>query len=316
MYPRVTRRALGSLLALPVLAATESAAAPLPGGTRLVARRGPLYLVRGVVHGARLHAVSVPMDGSMRLAVGLAERGLGSDESFRRMVGRYAPAAAITGTFFGINNLLPTGDMVICGRACYQGFVGTALTVRRDGVVQLAPQPGPGGVWRGCDMVLRGGPRLLAGGRAAGSARSQGFTGIAEGARRARTAIGLGAGRMLLLAVTDGVPLSGLAGICRALGCTDAVAMDGGSSTALAFGGAPILSPGRRLTNLLMVYDDSAAYAAAEPLILASLPTTSVRGDAATFGALSGEAAAGRVTADAPPRIEIEIFQASAPLFE
>jgi hypothetical protein len=54
----------------------------------------------------------------------------------------------------------------------------------------------------------------------------------------------------------------------RELGAYDAVAMDGGTSTGLYFGGRMIAQPGRALTNALVVYGYQARYESARSTFL------------------------------------------------
>ena len=42
---------------------------------------------------------------------------------------RVRPAAAVTGTYFGLRDAQPVGDIVIGGRLVNSGFVGTALAI-------------------------------------------------------------------------------------------------------------------------------------------------------------------------------------------
>ena len=87
------------------------------------------------------------------------------------------------------------------------------------------------------------------------TARSEGFRSLPIKARRARTAVGLTRdNRLQFVAVRQGITLWELAKIMRALGAYHAVALDGGTSTALYFGGRFIARPGRALTNVLMIY--------------------------------------------------------------
>jgi hypothetical protein len=60
--------------------------------------------------------------------------------------------------------------------------------------------------------------------------------------------------------VKEGVTLRRLAMALQALGAYHAVALDGGTSTAMSFGGRVIARPGRALTNLLVVYADRGRY--------------------------------------------------------
>ena len=47
--------------------------------------------------------------------------------------------AAITGTFFGLNNREPTGDIVIDGRSAWRGFIGTAVAITAGNRVAFIP---------------------------------------------------------------------------------------------------------------------------------------------------------------------------------
>ena len=49
------------------------------------------------------------------------------------------------------------------------------------------------------------------------------------------------------------------------LGCYHAAAMDGGTSTAMSIGGRIIATPGRKLTNLLVIYASRQRYERAMP---------------------------------------------------
>jgi exopolysaccharide biosynthesis protein len=56
------------------------------------------------------------------------------------------------------------------------------------------------------------------------------------------------------------VYLRKLAEAVQALGAVRAAALDGGSSTALYYRGKSFAVPGRRLTNLLVVYDSASRH--------------------------------------------------------
>src|SRR5262249_12872983 len=94
-------------------------------GLSTVSRVGHRLLYRkGYLGEVPVHLVVADMnDPEVKLGVLVARGGVGKKESFASMVLRTQPAAAITGTFFGLKNGLPTGDLVVNGRAIYQGFV-------------------------------------------------------------------------------------------------------------------------------------------------------------------------------------------------
>ena len=74
--------------------------------------------------------------------------------------------------------------------------------------------------------------------------------------RAVRLAVGITAsGKLKFVATGKACSLTQLAGIMRDLGCTNAVNFDGGSSIAMYCDGRSIRSPGRQLTNVLLVYE-------------------------------------------------------------
>ncbi len=64
--------------------------------------------------------------------------------------------------------------------------------------------------------------------------------------------------------------LSKLARIMRDLGGVDAVNLDGGSSTALSYRDHVLSHPGRRMTNLIVVYDSPTEFAKIKPSLAPS----------------------------------------------
>jgi exopolysaccharide biosynthesis protein len=201
-------------------------------------------------------------DPEVKIGVMVARDGIGSTESFASMIHRAQPAAAITGTFFGIHNGLPTGDLVVNGHALYQGFVGTAVAFTEGNRVSFIPVGyKEKRAWQSFDGVMRGGPMLVQSGTIAVGPREEGFVSISPAARRQRTAVGITPGRkLLLLAVRQPISLWRLAKLMRSLGAYHAVAMDGGSSTGLYFHGQMVVQPARALTNSLVVYANPVRY--------------------------------------------------------
>lgn len=227
-------------------------------GLSTVSRVGHRLLYRkGYLGEVPVHLVVADMnDPQVRLGILVARGGVGTTESFASMVQRARPAAAITGTFFGLKNRLPTGDLVVNGRAIYQGFVGTALAFTEGNVVSFIPTTYKSKTaWRFFDGVMRAGPLLVQSGRIAVGPREEGFVSLSPAAPRTRTAVGITPGRkLLLLAVKKPISLWRLAKLMRELGAYHAVAMDGGTSTGLYAGGQMVARPGRDLTNALVVY--------------------------------------------------------------
>lgn len=216
--------------------------------------------LKGVVLGIGVHVVEADLrDPAVRVEAVLSRGGVGSDERFGALIRRTQPAAAITGTFFGIRNRIPTGDIVIDGKAVFRGFVGTAIAIRRSNTVEFVRtrRGAPRRDWSGYQTVLQAGPTLIEQGRIALDARGEGFRTLPITPRRRRTAVALTSDdHLLLITVRQGITLWELSKICRALHVREAAALDGGSSTALYFNGRFLANPSRGLTNLLLIHRD------------------------------------------------------------
>jgi hypothetical protein len=214
-------------------------------------------------NGIPVHFVSVNLNSpDLKVTVSLAEDGPGSSESFHSMLRRTRPAAAVTGTFFCTRSLLPTGDIVIEGRQVYSGSLGKGVCITSDNNVEFVPyREGRRSGWQGYQTVLCAGPTLVQDGKVFLSPKTEGFTDPGLFGQKRRTAIGVTPGNKLLLVSVDRpIYLRSLAKIMLHLGAVDAVDLDGGSSSALYCNGRFVSRPGRRLTNLLVVYDSLTDY--------------------------------------------------------
>lgn len=221
------------------------------------------------------NVVQVNMDSpNVRVTPAMAKHGAGSSEGFKSMVNRLHPVAAITGTFFCTRSLQPTGDIVIEGKPMHRGSVGTGLCIMDDGRVEFqALKDGRASGWQGCRTVICGGPTLVRRGKVALAPKSEGFRDPAVFRQKRRSAVGMTKSNKLLMVTVDKpVYLSDLAKLLIHLGAVDAVDLDGGSSTALYYRGKFISRPERSLTNLLVVYDSPAQYAAYRSQLAPRMP--------------------------------------------
>jgi len=211
--------------------------------------------------GVRLHVVTVNLnDPETHITFIIARRGIGSSEPFASMLHRAHPAAAITGTFFCLRTLLPTGDLVIEGERVYRGVVGPAIAITPYNKAAYIPSP-RGGYERDYASVICGGPTLVRDGKIALNPRGEGFTEASLLRAAPRTAVGITRyNKLLLVAVSRPVRLGQLARAMRALGARHAVSMDGGTSAALAYRGQILVRPHRALTNVLAVYATQKAW--------------------------------------------------------
>ena len=232
--------------------------------------------------GRPVHVVSVNLNSpDLKVTVSLAKNGAGSSETFSSMVHRLKPTAAITGTFFCTKSLLPTGDIVIGGERVYTGCIGTGVCITPRNEIKFVPySAGHRMKWEGYETVLCAGPTLVRDGKLFLCPRDQGFRDPALFGSKTRTAVGATASnKLLMVSVNSPVQLRTLAKIMMSLGAVNAAALDGGTSSALHCNGRSFSRPGRRLTNLLVVYDGLTDYyrhrAALAPGISRTVASTS-----------------------------------------
>jgi hypothetical protein len=213
--------------------------------------------------GVRASVITVNLnDTNCKVSVALPKRGVGSREPFRTLLRRVRPAAAVTGTYFGLRSAQPVGDIVIGGRLVNSGFVGTALAITADNEARfLETRRWKNRDWSEYETVICGGPRLVTRGRSRLYPRAEGFADRSLFKKRPRTAVGVTwRNRLVLVTVQKPIYLRQLARLMRSLGCRDAIALDGGSSSAMFYRGRFATRPSRSLTNLLVVYDSTSGY--------------------------------------------------------
>lgn len=212
--------------------------------------------------GVSAHVATVNLaDSETRVTVALARGGSGKSESFKSMVGRTRPAAAITGTFFDTRSLVPTGDIAVFGKVVHTGCIGSALCIDFENKPSIVPlREGRKQGWAGYETVLCCGPTLVSGGAVNVRLQHEGFGGSLY-ASATRTAVGITrAGKLVLVAVNKKTSLHRIAKLMVSIGVVDALSLDGGSSTGFYANGAFKANPPRRLTNLLVVYSTSRTY--------------------------------------------------------
>lgn len=173
------------------------------------------------------------------------------------------PLAAITGTFFDTISGIVVGNVVSEGRLLTEGSVGSVLKINDVGHACIASLQGKLGRhidWSGTQFAISAGPTLLIGGQQAIAPASEGFRDPGLYGYRLRAAMGVTPdNKLLLLTTRRAISLHELASIFQQLGAIDAVNLDGGSSSMLAYEGRLITAPYRRLTNLIGVYQRGTA---------------------------------------------------------
>lgn len=241
------------MLMLPVLAGFLSsplAAEPLP------AKNSPVNYQRRVINGVRAYVVTVDLN-CKRISL-VPESSNGSYKSFRRFIKESKPVAAINGTFFDPATATIICNLISGGRLLSEGRVGHSLSIDANNKAQLvstAGQPGRLLNFRQWAFGLSSGPTLLRGGHYVMAPWREGFRDPGLFGIAPRSAIGITAhNKLLLVTVRHPVRLQRLAWMMKSLGAKDALNLDGGSSTALYFGGRFLARPRRMLTNIVAVH--------------------------------------------------------------
>ena len=228
-----------------------------------------------------VHVVTANLNSpNVKVSPAIARNGIGTSEGFGSMLSRLQPSAAITGTYFCIKRLVPVGDIVVDSRLVNLGCVGTGVCFTEDNRVVFQPiDKGKPTDWTGYTSVLCTGPRLVANGIPHVAPWAEGFNDPAHYRMARRSALGVTRNNKLLLAtVNRPIYLSRFAKIMRDLGAVNAVSLDGGTSTALYCKGRVLSHPGRRLTNLLVVYESPTKFASIKaelaPSAIAATPSS------------------------------------------
>ena len=209
------------------------------------------------VAGVPVKVISVDLnDPNVKVSAVMAARGNGTSEPFRQMISRTKPNVAVTGTFFSLDDLQPVGDIVIDGSLVHFGGMGTALCITPSNEATMVTcQWGRHHDWSPFDFVVACGPRLLHRGRVVLDARAERFHDKHMLAPNSRIAVGITRGNTLFFVMThDPISLGRLARVMQALGAGDAMNLDAGTSTGFYYDGATLAKPGRKLTNMIVVY--------------------------------------------------------------
>jgi exopolysaccharide biosynthesis protein len=209
-----------------------------------------------VAAGITVRTIEVnPQDPRIRVTVATASGFPRGDEPFGSILARYHPILAVDGAYFSKRTLAPIGDIVVDGRVVYQGMMGTALALTSNGeAVIRRVVPDHAMDWTGYDAVVACGPALVLNGRIDVDPIGERFHDphVMGATRRMGIAV-LPGGHLLFVTTAEAVTFARWAAVMEALGARDALNLDAGASLALAYRGRIIESPGRKLTNLIVV---------------------------------------------------------------
>jgi Phosphodiester glycosidase len=184
------------------------------------------------------------------------------DEPFAQLVQRQGAAVVAGGSFFNTSTNELYGNMIATGQFLrYRDWEnrGTVLLLGEGNRPEmLSAGDAAAKTWDRYWFYLTAGPRLLRAGDVALNPAAEGFQNFSV-QPAARAAIGFSADLRTLYLVhpLQDVSLNQLANLMKAIGCHEAMNLDGGASRALAINGAVKLAAGRNLAHALVVYDAS-----------------------------------------------------------
>lgn len=223
------------------------------------------------VAGASFYITTIDLtDPEHYITIGLANNAIlannsqvtAGDEPFENMVARYQAAVVASGTFFDqddrksvLGNMVAEGKFLKYSR--WENY-GTTLGIKAGNQLEMVTARTEGKPdWSQHWFSLTCGPRLVKGGKVWLSPLSEGFRDPSVLGVGSRTAIGFPASgdKLFLVTFLDSLSLEAEAKVMLAIGCLEAMNLDGGDSVGLAHQGQIILPPGRNLTNVLVVYD-------------------------------------------------------------
>ena len=208
------------------------------------------YTYNAKILGAKVHYVVVnPLGGNLRITPAYVAGGL----PFEAFIALYRPIVAINGTFFNPRTKHPVGDVVIEGTHVNKGRLRTALVVEGP-FAFITTIPVASDFTGKVESLLACGPRLLTDGRITVYPAAEGFRDKRLFRPARRSAVGITKhGKLIFAVIVTPVTLTKAAKIMRALGCVDAMNLDGGSSSALYCAGKFFVKPSRNLSTVLMV---------------------------------------------------------------
>lgn len=253
--PTTTWLVLSSLISVLMCAAVSPAFAAPPS----------MQYQCTTVNGVWLQIITADLNDPSLLVTPLISPGAtGQRKSFSEFVKENHSLAQITGTFFDLKSGEAVGDIVIRGQQrIWSVGIGSALVVTPDNVASIVDSPGTDNDWVGYESVLQGGLRLVRHGQPAVDPEGQGFHDRYMQRKTSRVAVGILPGNRLILVESGHALLPDLAVIMVQLGCTDAMALDGGGSTSIAYDGKCILASSRKLANVLAIVQRSPGETAA-----------------------------------------------------
>lgn len=231
----------------------------------------PVQIGKSQINGIPFYQTTVDLtDPKTFITIGLAKNAnfantiqkTSGDEEFNKLVARYKATVVANGTFFAKNpQKTVMGNMIAGGKVLkyspWENF-GTTLGLRVGNKPEMITARVDGKPeWDKHWFSITCGPRLLRKGEVWLNPSIEGFKDPSVLGSSARTAIGFtqDGTKLVLVNFEINLSLQQEAEAMKAIGCYEAMNLDGGASRALASKNNILVPAGRPLTNVIVIYD-------------------------------------------------------------
>ncbi len=231
----------------------------------------PVQIGKSQINGIPFYQTTVDLtDAKTFITIGLAKNAnfantiqkTSGDEEFTKLVARYKATVVANGTFFAKNaQKTVMGNMIAGGKVLkyspWENF-GTTFGLRVGNKPEMITARVDGRPeWDKHWFSITGGPRLLRKGEVWLNPSIEGFKDPHVLGSDARTAIGFSQDgtKLVLVNFEMNLSLQQEAEAMKAIGCYEAMNLDGGASRALASKNNILVPAGRPLTNVIVIYD-------------------------------------------------------------
>lgn len=231
----------------------------------------PVQIGKSQINGIPFYQTTVDLtDPKTFITIGLAKNAnfantiqkTSGDEEFNKLVARYKATIVANGTFFAKNaQKTVMGNMIAGGKVLkyspWENF-GTTLGLRVGNKPEMITARVDGKPeWDKHWFSITCGPRLLRKGEVWLNPSIEGFKDPSVLGSSARTAIGFtqDGTKLVLVNFEINLSLQQEAEAMKAIGCYEAMNLDGGASRALASKNNILVPAGRPLTNVIVIYD-------------------------------------------------------------
>ncbi|WP_342417332.1 phosphodiester glycosidase family protein [Paenibacillus sp. FSL R10-2782] len=233
----------------------------LPGSTTPITKAHKSFKVGSRTFSAKVVTISM-LHPKVSLDVALAGNSIGKVENLSGLAKRNQAVVAINGTYFDAytknSYKTPYGYLASHGKLLKKssGDQRTVFTYDANHLAELVSGPAfeqrlsQGNV----EGALQAGPRLVTNGKVSLNIKAEGFKDpkILTGGG-ARSALGITRDHKLILLTTSGATIPQLAQIMKQAGAYQAMNLDGGASSGLYYNGSYLTTPGRQISNAIIV---------------------------------------------------------------